>query len=161
MTQALINDNELTDVEESQYLSLSLGDVNLLVLQTEIISIDSLQSIELDKPTKYSIGWLDYEYQKIPVYSFTEQLGIEHSISSNKSICVVLKGARACVSVMCVEAVPFKNKIIKTSLLPECMQSASCPIVSLCLYKDEKRRGIQYVVSAESIVGFINEYNVL
>ncbi len=59
MTQALINDTELIDEEASKYLSLSLGKVNLLVLQSDIISIDGLQSIELDKPSKYSIGWLE------------------------------------------------------------------------------------------------------
>ena len=161
MTQALLNDTELIDEEASKYLSLSLGKVNILVLQSDIISIDSLQSIELDKPSKYSIGWLDFEYQKIPVYSFTEQFGIEHSVSFNKSICVILKGENSCVSVMCIEAVPYKNKIINTYILPECMQSAPCPIGSLCLYKDENMRGVQFIVSAESIVSFINDYDDL
>lgn len=161
MTQVLINDNELIDEDASKYLSLSLGKVDLLVLQSDIISIDSLQSIDLDKPSKYSIGWLDYEYQKIPVYSFTEQFGIEHSISFNKSICVVLKGDNSCVSVMCIEAVPFRNKIIKTYILPECMQLAPCPIGSLCLYKGENMNGVQFILTAESIVSFINDYDVL
>lgn len=161
MTQVLINDNELIDEDASKYLSLSLGKVDLLVLQSDIISIDSLQSIDLDKPSKYSIGWLDYEYQKIPVYSFTEQFGIEHSISFNKSICVVLKGDNSCVSVMCIEAVPFRNKIIKTYILPECMQLAPCPIGSLCLYKGENMSGVQFILTAESIVSFINDYDVL
>jgi hypothetical protein len=161
MTQALINNSELFDDKSLQYVSLSLGDVKLLVLRSDIISLESMQDIDYEKPSQNSIGWLIYENQKIPVYYFTEQLGIECSISVNKNVCAVLKGEGCYISVMCLEAKPFKQIIIKTNQLPECMQSVPSPIDTLCLYQNNNKRDINFIISATSLVKYINEYEDL
>lgn len=161
MIQALINNSEVFDDASLQYMSLSLGDVKLLVLQSDIISLESLQDIDFEKPSKDCIGWLNIENQKTPVYSFTERLGIEFSISVNKNVCAVLRGEDYYISVMCLEATPFKHEIINTNDLPECMKSVPTPIDALCLYKNNNKNDINFIISAMSLVKYIYEYDGL
>ena len=157
MNRAVNTGAHITGQVASKYMSLSLGRVKLLMLQSGIASLESLQNIIFDQPSAGALGWIDYAGHHVPVYSFTERLGIEHSLSDGKTICAILTDGDCFIAIMCKEVTPFGRDIIRVQPLPECMQSSPCPIESLCLYRYGDRREIKYTVSVESIRKFIEK----
>jgi len=155
MLQTADKGNASFDNVSDKYMSLSLGSVNLLVQQSEIASIGNIQDIDLEKPSQRSIGWIHFNSHKIPVYCLTELLEIEHFISNNKTIYAVLKDDETYISIMCVEATSFKHQVVKLHPLPECMQTAPCPVNTLCLYKDTNNIDVNFVISTKSLAGYI------
>lgn len=160
MLPVVKKDNELFDDEYLQYMSLSLGNIKLLAIQPSIISIDSIQDIDCETPSKRSVGWIHLDNHKLPVYSFTERLELEQTITNNKKICAILKDEESYISLMCLEATPFKHQIVKLTPLPECMQASPSPVDSLCLYKNANKSDIGIIISTRSIVKYINEYEI-
>lgn len=158
MLQTEKKENDLNDNTPLKYMSLSLGELNLLALQSSIVSIESIRDIDSESPRPGSVGWLHYGNHKIPVYSLTENLEIEHNISTKKNICAILKDQDTYLSLMCYEVTPFRKKIVKLHSLPECMQSTSTPINSLCLFKNSNDSDIKFITSAITLNNYINEY---
>jgi len=155
MLQAADKDNLPFDDASIQYMSLSLGRVTLLAQQSEIVSIGSIQDIDLEKPSERSIGWIYFDNHNVPVYCLTERLDIEHFISNEKTIYAILKNEDTYISLMCVEATSFKHKVVKLQPLPECMQAVPSPINSFCLYNDVNNSGVNFVISAKSLASYI------
>jgi len=159
MIQALKKDNELLDDEYLQFMSLSLGNIELLALQSSVISIDGIQDIDYEEPSIKSVGWVNFDNHRIPVYSFTERFDLEQSISNNnKKICAVLKDEDIFISLMCLEATSFRQQIVKLTSLPECMQAQPSPIDSLCLCRNDNKSDVGFIITTKSIVKYINQY---
>jgi len=156
MLQTADIDNVPFDDVSIPYMSLSLGSVILLARQSEIVSIGSIQDIDLEKPSERSIGWIHFDNHNIPVYCLTDKFEIDHFISNDKTIYVVLKNDDTYISLMCAEATSFKHQVVKLHPLPDCMQAAPCPIKSLCLYKDVNNNSdVNFVISANSLASYI------
>ena len=139
------------------YMSLSLGELDLLALQSSIVSLESMRDIDSGSPRPGSIGWLYCGNQQVPVYSLAENLEIEQDISSSKNICAILKHQDTYLSLMCCEVTPFRQKIVKLHSLPDCMQSTPTPIDSLCLCKTDNISDIKFITSAKKLGRYINE----
>lgn len=160
MLQAVNPDHEVETELSFPYMALYIGNVKLLALQSSIVSIASAQEIDFEMPSRDSIGWLDFNKQKVPVYSLTERLDIEHSASPENTICVVIKDNDAYIALMCQQAIPFRNNIIKLYSLPDCMQSTASPIDTLCLHKNGTNSDISYFISHNSLLNFIMQTGI-
>ena len=145
-----------TEGDQPQFMLLSSGTMKFLVEQSSIVAIEALSDVVCDMPTNNALGWLLYNNRKLPVYSFTDQLDFEHSISGAKPICVVLKHQEPCIAMMCTEAAAFKHNIHKRSQLPECMRASPSPIESICLCKIDDQITVDFVISAKSLLEYIN-----
>ncbi len=141
----------------SDYMSLSLGEIDLLALQSSIVSLESMRDIDCESPRSGSVGWLHYGQHRMPVYSLAQDLALEQGISSEKNICVILKEQNTYLSLMCHEVTPFRKRIVKLDALPECMQSTPTPIDSLCLYKHSNGSDIKFVTSAVTLNQYVTE----
>lgn len=141
-----------------QYTVLSLGGLDLLVKQSEVLSIESCNDIDSEDPLNGALGWLTVENAKIPVYSLSDQLVVETAISEGKSICAILKDENSCISLLCTDTGSFKKPIVKTLPLPQCMQFVSSPIELLCLCKNETGPVISFVASPKSLFNYITQY---
>ena len=124
------NDNKdyVNDDASSMYTSISIGNTNLLIQQSDIISITSSKDADYSSPSNNSVGWLYYDNIKMPLYSLNEHLAIERSITNNKNVCVVLNSSNSYISLLCNDAIEFKYNIEKIDTLPECMSAAGSPI---------------------------------
>ena len=157
MLQTGAKEHNLNGNNPLQYMSLSVGGLDLLALQSSIVSLESIQDIDSKSPRPGSVGWLHYDNHQIPVYSLAENLEVERDISTHKNICAILKDQDTYLSLMCSEVNPFRQKIVKLHSLPECMQSTPTPINSLCLCKNNNDSYIKFITSAITLNHYINE----
>lgn len=159
MLQAVNNENLIDGEISSQYVSVTLGKTKILTTQSEIHSIEPIEDIKQIRKSVLSTGRIDCNGQSIPVYSFSDELEIEQTISVNKTICVVLKHNKDYVGILCTEAIPLKHQIIKFQPLPDCMKSSARPIDMLCLSKINDISEVNFLVSVESLLEYIDLYN--
>ena len=141
-----------------QYTALSFGGLDLLVNQSEVLSIESCNNIDREYPLSGALGWLTVENAKIPVYSLSDQLAVETTISESKTICAILKDENSCISLLCTDTGSFKQPIVKMLPMPQCMQLVSSPIESLCLCKNKAGPVISFVASPNSLFNYIIQY---
>lgn len=142
---------------QPQYISLSLGKINYLVPQSSIVAIETLSDVNLLKTRDNASPCLSYNNSKLPLYSLSEQLVIERSISSTKAICLILEYQGSRIAMMCTEATPFKYDITKLTPLPECMRSLPNPIESVCLCKIGDESAVNFVISARSLFKYVDQ----
>ena len=147
-----------TQGDQAQYISLSFGKHDFLVPQSCIVAIETLSDVSLDETSDNAAQYLSYNGRKLPVYSLSDQLDIERPITSDKTICIILKHDDSHITLMCTEAIPFKHDIVKLVPLPACMQTQPNPIESICLRKIGDDTAVNFVISAGSLFKYIDQY---
>ena len=159
MLQASNNENLVQGDELSEYISISLGKTNLLAIRSEIHLIEPVDDRIQIKPSVLSTGRIQLDGRIIPVYCFTEDLEIEQTVSMEKPVCIVLKQNKHLVGILCSEVTPFSHQIMKIQSLPECMKLSVRPIVGLCLSKTNDITEVNYLLSVQALLEYIDEYN--
>jgi chemotaxis signal transduction protein len=159
MLQAVNNESPADEDISSQYVTVTFEKTSILITQSEIHSIEPIEDMKQIKKSVLSTGRIDLNGHNIPVYGFSDSLEIERIISINKPICVVLKHNKDYVGILCAEAVPFKNQITRFQQLPDCMSSSASPIIMMCLSKSNDICEVNFMVSVESLLEYIDEYN--
>ena len=151
-----VPDNYLRSSETAeQYMALSIGRTTLMTPLDSIASIDNLQHLDSSKPDNHSIGWILHKEQKTPVYSITDDLDFEQSVSAGKSACAVLSDHSRTIAVICDEVSLFKEDIIQVQALPGCMQTMTSPVDSLCIYRSNGADCVNFITSIDSLVRYI------
>lgn len=143
--------------DQPQYISLSFGKTNYLVPQSSIVAIETLSDVNFEKAGDNVSPCLSYNNSKLPLYRLSEQLDIERSISSTKTICIILEYQGRRIALMCTEATPFKYDITKITPLPECMRARPNPIESVCLCKIGDDSAVYFVISATALFKYIDQ----
>ena len=159
MPQEAVQNIDQFDGTSSQFMTLAIGELDLLVPRADIVAVESTQSLDFNAPTKDAIGWIHFNNHKIPVYNLTEQLTADPITYTEKSICVVLGLNGTYISITGIETGTFNEEIIKCQQLPECIQAAAGPIDSLCIYSRKNIRNVGLIVSTKSLINYFNEFN--
>ena len=157
MTQNATLKTPYSEGDQPQYISLSFGKNSVLVPQSSIVSIEALSDLYCDDTSDSEAPNLWYNDSKLIVYSLSDQFDIERQITSNKTICAVLRYQEQCIAMVCTEAIPFKHNIIKITPLPECMRALATPIESICLCRIGDKTAVNFVINAESLFKYINQ----
>lgn len=157
MTHTATLNAQYTQGDQTQYISLSSGESNVLVPQSCTVAIESLSDIQLDENGDNGAPCLRYNDSTLPLYSLSDQLELERPIKSNRTIYIVLKHQDTRIALMCTEAIPFKHDITKLAPLPECMKAEPNPIESICLCKIEDEIAVNFVISAGSLFKYIDQ----
>ena len=159
MLQAANNANLVLDEKSSEYISVALGKTKLLALRSEVHLMEPVDDRMQIKPSVLSTGRMELDGKVIPVYCFTEDLEIEQAINIEKPVCIVLKHNKIHVGILCSEAAPFNHQVVKIQALPECMKFSVRPVLGLCLSKSNDSTEASYLISAQALLGYIDEYN--
>ena len=155
MNQVAIKGFSADMSEQPAYMALTIGSLSLLAASADVVSIESVDEIDQPSPAHSAVGSIHYYGQDIPAYSVTENLDVESATSDDKTICVVLKHDKSLIALLCSKAAPFEHPIIRSFPLPECMRANRTPIRTLCLYRIEGKDDIACVISADSIIDYI------
>ncbi len=158
MTPTATLNAQYTQGDQTQYISLSFGKHDFLVPQSCIVAIETLSDVSLEETSDNAARYLSYNGVKLPVYSLSDQLDIERPITSDKTICTILKYDDTHIALMCTEAIPFKHDIAKLVPLPACMRAQPNPIESICLRKIGDDAAVNFVISAGSLFKYIDQY---
>lgn len=157
MTQTAALNAPYTQGDHTPYISLSFGKLDFLVPQSCIVAVETVSDISVDETGDNAAPYLSYNDSKLPVYSFSDQLDIERPITSDQTICVILKYNDTHLALMCTEAIPFKHDIAKLVPLPDCMKARPNPIESICLRKIGDETAVNFVISAGSLFKYIDQ----
>lgn len=159
MLQALNNDRRPQDDNSSDYISFTLGETKLLASRSEILLVEPVNERMPIKKSVMSTGRIELDGHIIPVYCLTEDLEIEQTINIEKPVCIVFKKNKYHVGILCSEATPCNDQIIKAQALPECMMLSVRPITGLCLSRSNDNTEVNYMVSVQALLEYIDEYN--
>ena len=152
------NESLIKRDKSSEYVSVTLGNTKLLAIRSEIYLIEPVDDKIQIKKSVLSTGRIELDGRIIPVYFLTEDLKIEQTASIEKPVCIVLKHDTNYVGILCSEATPFNHQIVKIQSLPECMKSTVRPIVGLCLSKSNDITEVNFLVSVQALLEYIDEY---
>jgi len=136
------------------FVSLSIGDVKILTQQSNITSIESSVDVDYSTGNYGAIGSINCNNQSIPVFRINDQLECVNEKPGEKMVCAVLKNNAETIALMCQEVSAFRQPVVKINSLPECMQTAACPVDSLCLYAENNLSKIGFVVNANSLLDY-------
>lgn len=151
------NKSQTQNSDVAYHLSkLLLGDVEVIIPQEEVVSIESIhQLIPADKNKKY-IGKIHKRHIKVPVYYLSDSMEILHAATNERSKCVVIKHHEGDFSVLCQDIENVVLSDMRLQSLPQCMNSKVMPLTHLCLYKDaEKILKLGLVTNAECLNKYI------
>ena len=159
MLQAVRDESPVQDENSSEYISFIAGRTKLLAIRSEIYLIEPVDDRMKIKRSVLSTGRIELDGRIIPVYSFTENLDIEQTTSIEKPVCIILKQKNNHVGILCSEATPFNHELVKIQALPECMKLSVLPIVGMCLSKSSDITEVNFLISVQAILDYIDEYN--
>lgn len=158
MSQTAYQNNVSYNEGIAEYMSLLIGSINILAPRNEIISLESIQSVDTNNPAAESIGYIQYEGNRVAVYCLSEQMKLQNKSPKDNLLCAILEYEGSYISLACLEANAFSRQIVKRQPLPECIQGAAGPIESLFIYDSNNTRDAAFIVTAESLARFVAEF---
>ena len=143
------------DFQQSEFMQLTLGSAEMLLPQKEIKTFESVQEIDKNQPGTNSLGWISYMGDKIPVYSFDENLEVIRKNESKNAICVILNHMD--IAILCDDIKVFNQIIMSRLDLPLCMSRSHTPVGSFCLYSTGDNVKLGMVYSAKSLKNYVSK----
>jgi len=135
---------------------LLLGDVEVIIPQQEVVSIESIHQLKPADINKKYIGKIYKRHIIVPVYYLSDSMEILHGATNERSKCVVIKHHDGDFSVLCQDIQNVVLSDMRLQTLPQCMNSRAMPLTHLCLYKDtEKSLKLGLVTDAECLNKYI------
>jgi len=139
---------------------LSFAGIELIVPQSEILSIESIYELETSNGNERHIGMIHKQGMKLPVYCFSKSMDLYRSLPEDRFQCVVLKHDELIFSLLCYEITNAEISDIEFHNLPVCMDNNIIPLTHLCLYKGtDSVRKLGMVTSTARLNEYINKLN--
>jgi len=153
------NGNNITIHPDMAYhvSRLSFGGIEIIMPQTEIVSIESVYELERDKENKKYLGLIYKQGVKVPVYCFSAEMKVLTYLPEDRFQCVVIRSETGDFAVLCNEIKNVVLSDIRFEPIPKCMENASVPLTHLCLYKEnENGMKVGLVTNAACLNEYIN-----
>lgn len=144
----------MDSVEEKTFAVMSLHQFSLSLPQEEIVSLDvaSAASSRITSDDG-SIGELEYLDQILPVFSFSEDLGLVHERPKDQNICVCIAVAgKPLFCLTCASLKPAQLVLANVFPIPEPMAGDSSPLRGLVLINDS----VVFTSTAEALQSYIS-----
>lgn len=129
------------------YLRLTLGRDKYLIPQGEVIALEPAVDIDLSETDDESIGVISYKNKRLPVYNFTQNFEVSQTFPESRRICVCLHQEDIQFGILCDEVDTVQDLDFTIAMIPECMQTESCPVHNLAVYGNK----VMNIISTESI----------
>jgi len=137
---------------------LSFAGIELIVPQSEILSIESIYELETNHGNERHIGVIHKQDIKLPVYCFSKSMDIYKSLPEDRFQCVVLKHDEVMFSLLCYEITNAVISDIEFHNIPICMNNNLIPLTHLCMYKGaDGARKLGMVTSTVCLNEYINK----
>jgi len=140
--------------------TLSFAGIELIVPQSEVLSIESIYELESNEDNENYIGVIHKQGIKLPVYCFSRSMDIYKSLPEDRFQCVVLRHEEFLFSLLCNEMTNTVINEIEFHNLPKCMNNSLIPLTHLCVYKGaDNMRKLGMVTNAVCLNEYINKLN--
>jgi hypothetical protein len=115
---------------------LKIDNLNLLVPQSEVRSLESAADIDITAPALHGVGWIAYAHKRVPVYNLSEELNLLYVTSNERRACVILTMGSGFIGVLCNDLIILKNINLKWREIPHVMRLTDTPVLALAEYED-------------------------
>lgn len=130
---------------------IKINNLNLLLPQGEIRTLESTTDVDRGAPALHSVGWVGYKQKHWPVYCLTEQLALMNDIPSERRACAMLTMGAGYIGIMCDDMIVIKDFVEQRFELPAAMKLDYTPVLYLAAYE----QGIACVCSASKLTAYI------
>ncbi len=142
-TNALVSDNDLA--------LLSIDDLNLLLPQAAIRSLEPALDVEPHEGNDVIAGLLWFDGERWPVHCLDKDLAALTRIPASRRVCVVFRAARGYFCVLCDAVRMLRREQAKTTPLPVCMNAGGNPFYSLAVLD----RGVGCLTSVDDLMAHV------
>jgi hypothetical protein len=132
---------------------LKINSLNLLLPQGDIRTLESSTDIDLVAPALHSVGWVNYQQKRWPVYCLTEELALMDIIPPERRACAMLNMGAGYIGIMCDDMVVLKNFSAQRYELPVAMKTPDTPVLYLFGYE----QGIASVCNSSKLTAYIGQ----
>jgi hypothetical protein len=130
---------------------IKINNLNLLLPQGEIRTLESSSDVDRAAPALQSVGWVGYMQKHWPVYCLTEQLVLMSAIPPERRACAILTMGAGYIGILCDDMTVIKNFTAKRYELPVAMKLNNTPV----LYLAEYEQGVACVCNASKLTAYI------
>lgn len=130
---------------------IKMDGLNLILPHGEIRTLESLSEIDTHSPALKSIGWINYESRRWPVYCLTEELTLLENIPPQRGACALLGMGSGYIGIMCDDMTVLKDVAAQRYEVPVAMRLPGSPILYLINYE----QGIACVSNARQITAYV------
>ena len=152
-----VQHNKIPETFEQYHISiLSFDGIDLVMPQSDIVSIESLHELSSQFDNPLSIGKLKLQGKDVPVFCFSENMDFLTYHPVDRVQCVIIKYNTVLFGIVCCE---LQNKVLNTLCIediPPLMQKINMPITHFCLYKaSDSARKFGLVTDADALNHYI------
>lgn len=154
-------ENKILSPDAGYHVSkLSFGNIELLMPQSEILSIESIYELDSNKKNGKYIGEIYRQGIKLPVYCFSDSMEILNYLPEDRFKCVVISHSQSDFAILCNDITNIILSDISLQNVPVCMISDVMPFTHLCLYKETYHiHKLSLVTNANCLNKYINQKN--
>jgi hypothetical protein len=126
-----------TPVKSSPAALLKIVGLNLLIMQRDIRTIESVSDVDGAEPEPGSVGWISVAKERWPVYCLSDDLVLLTTIPPERGTCVMLALDGAHIGILS-DDVSILNQIPTDRFeLPSCMALLGTPVEHVLKFGDE------------------------
>lgn len=115
----------------SAYVFITLDDLLLVVLQSQLMLIESAATCVLSQTHAPAVGSLSIGMDSALVYSLDAHLNVVAAVPSTRRMSVVLRAREQALGLLCDEVRMVGEVLVRRHALPQCMASAGSPVQAL------------------------------
>ena len=116
---------------------LKIDNLNLLLPQSEVRSLESAADIDITGPALHGVGWISYAHKRVPVYNLSEALSLLPTRSNERRACVILTLGSGFIGVLCNDLIILKNINFERHALPPVMRLGDTPVLALAEFEEK------------------------
>ncbi len=121
--------------DECYITSLIMSRCELLLPQSDVISVQSIYDIDTSRPHTMSVGSIKFRGRLLPVYALSSELTLLLKIPDKHAQCALVKYRDGEYFLLCEGVSNYQTNQISFHDLPVCMKTDTMPLTHLALYK--------------------------
>lgn len=110
---------------------LKINQMNLLLPQADIRTLESAADIDQSERSAQSVGWITIRQQRWPVYCLSDQLDLMPQAPSTRRACAMITGTSGLIGLMCDDVQVLKDFANSPFELPLAMRLPVTPVTHL------------------------------
>jgi len=132
---------------------LNISGLNLVLPQIDIRALESASDVDVGEAEPFSIGWIQYEQQRWPVYCISHELSLLVDVPGERRVCVLLGAGAGYVGILCDEVSIGKQVVLgQQHELPSAMHMPNTPVLGLTTLDADN---VACVTNAQALVAYV------
>ena len=138
----------------SGFVQLTLGREKFLIRQEEVVALEPAMDVHKSISSEGWTGTISRDGNDYPVYNLTSNLELSNTPPDSRGICVCLSYENIQFGIICDEVDNMTTSDFTYFMVPDCMQTESCPVKNLAVSGNK----VTGIISLEAIFRFLPVY---